>query len=541
MDLRGYMQEVIVQGLSDYHESLLASDADRARDSGEAMVRSEGAYGLAFGVFGDMEASPIRGDERVWDSVVRRLELVCAQQEATGAAEKSKAFHPGAVFSWLRSVQDYGEHIDLALRERIERTLRPALEGYANQIPQYMEDGTRRTSGNLWMYWMLNVWLGGQIYDIPEWEASGRETLERAIGLQFSDGYWPDSFPYRGPIIRYNTVAISRVAAYALASGRQPAVEALERAAAFHRYCSYPNGACIATFDERSRGVGTAPNPKLMWSLAPFESTRAHAAYFAERLRAKYGTQVPQQPAPPLLVDAWRHTPEGEVEPIETVDFEHVLPTVPALVARRPPWYVCLSAAATSHAPRFCHHDLQSHLSLWHDRVGVISGGGNSMYDPLFSTFLFHGLYLAAEGNVEASNGAAEVRLNYGPIRAFLQVSFLDDQTVQLDARAEGDLPQDSQFALHFPQLAGDRFAFDDYERTLDEEGYFTSLSADIRTCRVGPFAIESSNLLVFAWPLAPASAYGPQTRQPGLNNAIFRMGADLAAGPARITVRVTK
>lgn len=122
----------------------------------------------------------------------------------------------------------------------------------------------------------------------------------------------------------------------------------------------------------------------------------------------------------------------------------HSLPDLPVLVIRRGPWTVVLSAYTRPEAPgnRWVI-DFQSHLSIFHERAGLIIGGGGGKRQAAFSLFTESsrplGLpSLAIGGTVETlSPTSALLSLRYEGFTAHLQV-FVSELDVRLTASASG-------------------------------------------------------------------------------------------------------
>ena len=544
MNLKGLMRTPIVGSFSsDYEEALLAN-FDEGRRADTAHHGRRAAYGAAYGVFGAMEDSPIRNDERTWDTVLRMFDIVCDWQHEDGtwawylpATQKTHSLnYVWSVFSWLRLFQDFGDHIDTPRRERIEHMLRLAMATRVDGTRQYLDTGDHPSSNNIFMNCTLELWLAGRAFGEAEWTALAAEALDKDIATQSPDGYWPDANVHRGPTTRYNTVSLKSAAAYAAISGSQAARQAVIRAADYHLRLSYPDGSAMETVDERNRYAPGALS-SLVWCFAPFEETRSHAALFAEGLL--------EDPAKAALakisaieIDAWAATPDVDVAPADLGDGSSALPTIPAAVARSGAWCACVSGATTQIPARHFHHELQNHLSIWHRDVGLLVGGGNSLHDPRFSTFRFHGAYLAGVGEVEADGSRLGLTMKYGDIRAALAVSFADDATVHLDAKAEGNLPPDSEFAFHLWGLHGKTVDLRTEEVRLGEWAFWYGLDPDAAGFPAGPVTVRSDRMIRAMWPCTPVNIYDPPARLP-LEHSVLRISADLCQGPVRITLTV--
>src|SRR5438132_11362652 len=57
------------------------------------------------------------------------------------------------------------------------------------------------------------------------------------------------------------------------------------------------------------------------------------------------------------------------------------------MVVRHGPWFACLSAYEAEISDKRWIQDRQNFVSLFHDKTGLILGGGNTKLQPLWSTF----------------------------------------------------------------------------------------------------------------------------------------------------------
>ena len=58
-----------------------------------------------------------------------------------------------------------------------------------------------------------------------------------------------------------------------------------------------------------------------------------------------------------------------------------------AAIVRRGPWFVCLSAYVTPISKSRWIQDRQNLVSIYHDKIGLILGGGNTKLQPAWSNF----------------------------------------------------------------------------------------------------------------------------------------------------------
>lgn len=554
MDLKRRMRERILDSLAVDCDLMAGFDEEHRADNNHHLRTA--AYGVAFGVFGPLEDSPLKGREEAWQTALRMFDRLCEWQGEDGLwtasyphlRKSEPSSYPWSVYSWLRTLQDFGEHFGPDRRARVERMLRLAMLQRVKWAQQDLSKGIRHAN-NIFVHLTLELWMGGKIFGDESWTNLATETLETCFATQLKDGYWPDTQPHRGPAMGYNTVILSAASAYARMSGSATALQAVRRAADFHRWLSYPDGSIVETMDERNRYGGPGGTDCLMWCLAPFETTRPVAALFAGK-GSDSSRKAAGAPLDAILIDAWAATPEGDVAPAEAASGSKRFPTLPAVVVRRGPWYACLSAATTRVPGGHWHHDLQNHLSLWHDAVGLAVGGGNSLHAPLFSTFRFHGQYLADTGEAEARGAGAALTLRYGGAVARLELAFENDGAAVLSARAEGDLPPDSEFAFHLPGLYGQGVHMPGGgEAPLTDWAFWSVVGSQWSVAgggrsegtsrfRVGALSVECDRPMRILWPCEPVSIYNVPARLP-VKEAVLRVSAGISDGPAVFRLRV--
>ena len=112
MLLKQFMKTHILHALNTDLEDALLGNLDKERRADTFHHSRKTAYTAAFGVFGPMDDSPVKGDERVWDMVVGMFDMVCDWQREDGlwdwyvpATQKTHRLnYVWSVYSWLRLV-----------------------------------------------------------------------------------------------------------------------------------------------------------------------------------------------------------------------------------------------------------------------------------------------------------------------------------------------------------------------------------------------------------------------------------------------------
>jgi hypothetical protein len=128
-----------------------------------------------------------------------------------------------------------------------------------------------------------------------------------------------------------------------------------------------------------------------------------------------------------------------------------------ALVLRKKPWFICLSAFVCEPPNNRWQQDRQNFVSIFHDRDGLIVGGGNTKLQPFWSNFTVGDTSLLQhkpgdenptfkpKGNLLHTPSAARLRadknapgldLTYGKEQCRITVRPLDDKRLTLVCEA---------------------------------------------------------------------------------------------------------
>lgn len=414
------------------------------KDGGFAWTNQDVQLALAALYVTKDDANPWFGNPRLLDAVSRAGDAIRDGQNAEGMIEFIKvdgsrwgwSLMPWPLYHWLETYALVRDHLTPERRARWEEGLTLAYGNVARQI----SDGQLRLHN-------IEAWLAmgtsrlGHLLGRPDWIDAGARYLRQLVAHQHPEGYWPEG---QGPTTSYNRVYVHALGLQYAFFRDDALLPALERALDFQLHFTYPDGRNVETIDGRVRYHDTVSAQG--WpGFIHFPKGRALVR---------------------LMMDALaRHKPEGGLEPHVTstlltwrdADEAAIPQTSPrfagnfhgrALVRRHGPWFICLSgytmtdeAFAASFRQRW-HLDRQNYLSIWHERAGLIIGGGNSKYHPDFSTFsMVQGrarLTQADSAQLEQTADEDTGVFHYGPVRGIVAVRVLDDTRVQITLRAEG-------------------------------------------------------------------------------------------------------
>ena len=293
-------------------------------------------------------------------------------------------------YMWLEAFRLLGASLEDQRRARWRRELE-------KHIALLVEDAEDRvdfpwynspyigTSPNHYALWAANLYLGGRVFGNRQWEQLGARILKRfATVEQTPDGYWGEH-SRNGPTTGYNHLTLSALAVYYEHSGDREVLPALRRATDFHKYFTFLDGTPVDVINDRNRHWAVSAWSQFAFS--HFPDGRGYASFLARFF----------EPPAPVAVDALGRLAqdalyfrEGTVEPApqELPRYVHRMQQVPAGVRKSGAWQVALSGLIDTQAinSRF-YLDRQGHVSIFHQRAGLIITGANSKRQPELATF----------------------------------------------------------------------------------------------------------------------------------------------------------
>ncbi len=351
-----------------------------------------------------------------------------------------KIYQPWTYTRWIRAFGLVHDGMPPERKRRWEKALTLGYEGISRTALDRIH--------NIPAHHAMGLYHAGKLLNRPEWCEQARAFLARICASQNPGGYWPE---HSGPAVSYNFVYSDAVGVYYAMSGDKTVLAALQRAAGFHAAFTYPDGSRVETIDGRNpyhEGVeiGTAG-----FTFSPGGRTLLLNQW--RRMLASGGTLDADDAASLIL-----YGQEGPVDwKPEEADSRFVLGNGDAVAHRRTPWFVCLSAFHQPVTENRWGQDRQNLVSLFHNRTGLILGGGNTKLQPLWSSFsagdislLFHrpgdtepkftpppGLqHVPTRATLLAGRDALE--LEYGDERCRVAVDIGDTGVARLTYQTEG-------------------------------------------------------------------------------------------------------
>ncbi|PYT27605.1 MAG: hypothetical protein DMG57_17805 [Acidobacteria bacterium] len=292
------------------------------------------------------------------------------------------------IYTWLEAYRLLESELGAERRERWKRAI---LENIAPLAPDAAEridfpwynSPYIGTSPNHYAQWAQLLFLGGRVFDKPEWVKLGSQILHRfASTEQTPDGYWGEH-SRAGPTTGYDHLTLSAVALYGEYSDDPAVIEALRRSTGFHMYFTYPDGTPVETINDRNR----------YWSVsawAQFAFTRsAEGRRYAAFLAGFFDPEkLPMDALGRLAQDAlYYHAGSSAPIPQDQERYVHRM-SVPAGIRKTGPWVVCLSGIVDTQASTNQFYlDRQANMSVFHSKLGLIISGANSKRQPELATF----------------------------------------------------------------------------------------------------------------------------------------------------------
>ncbi|HET6453111.1 MAG TPA: hypothetical protein VFI02_01785 [Armatimonadota bacterium] len=432
--------------------------------------------------------NPYYRDPKVLKAIVLAGDALIADANDKGQWEFRKkdgstwgpTYMPWTYYRWLRSFTLIKDGMSPEDRERWEDAV---ILGYTGISETQL---TRLV--NIPTYHAMGLYLAGKTFDRPEWRKQAKDFLARVIAAQDPSGFWSENF---GPVVRYNSVYIEALGAYYSISGDEMVLPALARAAKFHANLLYPDGSLVETLDERNPYHAGLWFPSSGMTLNP-----EGRGLVLQQLNVlvKGDKPIATDTMAGYIMDGH----EGSTIPTAGAADQRtfMLDDGKAMVRREKPWFVCLSAYHCPIRDSRWIQDRQNLVSIYHDKCGLILGGGNTKLQPLWSNFtvgdvsllkhapgdiapdfkpkgaLFH-IPTAASIQVTDPIGLA---LKYGEEDCSIEIEPVDDSTlrIHLKATTRSGLPVAARLTL-MPHLGKAVQTENGFDKVLGEEPFAIS------------------------------------------------------------------
>jgi hypothetical protein len=225
----------------------------------------------------------------------------------------------------------------------------------------------------------MALYIAGQCLDNRDWQEDATRFMAKAIAAQDTAGFWPENC---GPTVGHSMACIEALGIYYSASHDSSVLDALERGARFHAAMLWPDGTPIAAVDERQVDRRERSLGNVGFSYTP--AGRGLLLSLTRPLREQ-GRNVSADFAANMLVHGGHG--EGRDTGLRGEQGQYVLGDRKALVLRRQPWQLCLSAYCAPVPRNRWLQDRQNFVDVFIEGLGLVIGGGNTKLQPYWSTF----------------------------------------------------------------------------------------------------------------------------------------------------------
>jgi hypothetical protein len=232
-----------------------------------------------------------------------------------------------------------------------------------------------------------------------------------------------------------------------------------------------------------------------------------------------------------------------------------------AATLRQGPWFICLSAYTAALDRDRWHQDRQNLVSVWHEKVGLVLGGGNTKLQPAWSNFTVGWMDLLRQqpGDTNPNflpkgqlyhvpSDARLVRephagldLTYGPETCRLRVRPRDEHTLdyRVEASARSGLPVLAHLTL-LPRLGTTLQTAQGTSVTLKESPLIL-LAADLGgRLTYNGYRLRLPPRATLHWPALPHDPYRKDGHAtPDQGRIEIRIPLDQHLGAATITLEI--
>lgn len=331
---------------------------------------------LPLAVAWSLEMSPYYHDDTVLQAIIRGGDALIDAQDDMGMWTFRKKDHstwgqiymPWTYSRWIRTYEIIREALSDAVTRRWDAALTLGFEGIADRELSRIH--------NIPTHHAMALFCAGRLFGRKEWQDKARDFLHTVVAEQSPHGWWTENV---GPVVAYNFVYVDALGVYYHMSGDEAVLDALARAAHFHANYTYPDGSIVETVDERN-----AYKSGIHLGNPGFSFTDIGRGYLARQhalLLAAGGTFDTDYAANMLLAASEGPTASAG----GSLDNASYRMGEEALTIRRKPWFISLSAYVCPPADNRFRQDRQNFVGVFHDKTGLIIGGGNTKLQPLWS------------------------------------------------------------------------------------------------------------------------------------------------------------
>ena len=226
----------------------------------------------------------------------------------------------------------------------------------------------------------LALYIGGVCFENDEWKRAASVYMAKTAAGQNPAGFWSE---HSGPAVAYSMAYPWFLGIYYHFSQDASVLDALRKASNFHLLTRWPDGSMVACMDERTLYTKSVRLGDVGFSFCP-----EGRALLLAQLNKK--TQDLKQNAPAeYAANMLLFGSEGEAAELPETGPGTVVAIGDgeALIAHRQPWHWAFTGYTCELSKSRWMQDRQNLVDVFHDKLGLVTGGGNTKLQPYWSTF----------------------------------------------------------------------------------------------------------------------------------------------------------
>jgi hypothetical protein len=498
-------------------------------------------------------ANPFHKDAKILEVVMSAGDALIEDMDAEGRWEFRKKDGstwgpirmPWTYSRWIRAFELIRDDMPDARRQRWAKALTLGYGRIARSELGHVN--------NISTHHAMGLYVAGKSLDQPDWQRQAAAFLVKVAGQQAEGGYWSEG---TGPVVVYDFVYIDALGTYYAMSNDERVRPALEKAIEFHRHFTYPSGHSVETIDQRNPFHATISPGNVAFTLSA--SGRTYLQRQWTRLHGTLDTDLAAS-----LVLYGQEGPTAELPPDKPDDL-FVLREADkdrAAVIERGPWFLCMSAYTSPIYTSRWLQDRQNFVSVYHEKTGLVFGGGNTKLQSGWSSFsvgdqaaLAHRpgeknpnflpkgtLYHVPTAAALAVGNEPNLELTYGPETCRIRVCVKDDRTLEyvVSSSVASGLPIHAHLTL-LPRMgklletcAGKKITLEAAPLALTAEHLGAWITLDGYRLRLPPGA-------ELRWPVLPHNPYRDDGRaEPDEGRLVIAIPLDRPQQESRIVLEI--
>jgi len=365
-------------------------------------------------------------------------------------------YMPWTYSRWIRAYILVKDYLPEASKKKWEKGLLLGFQGiYENELKRVH---------NIPCHHAMALYIAGIAFKREDWKKAAWDFQQKVMAEQHPDGYWSENF---GPVVSYNMVYLDALGTYYHFSKDPMVPKILNRSVKFHSSILWSDGTSASAIDERVIYHKSINTGNVGFSFSPEGRAFILNQLWKDSEGGKKLTSGDY--AASLLLYAG----QGPLGSLPTAQAQSVslIGNNDAVIVRNAPWEWCFSAYTTKPIMNRWIQDRQNYIDIFHSKIGVFAGGGNTKLQPYWSTFTVGdpGFLRHKEGDenpnfvpkidlnwtadkarINKVGNPTEMILNYGDLECTVNLSIsADGQQLVLIYKA----PQGKKVEAHLPLL----------------------------------------------------------------------------------------